>query len=209
MRLISKLLDSEMKTPEQTSSINTLVGLVGNAACGKDTVASVFELYEFDHQSASDLVREEIVLRGAQISREMQTRVANEARALRGDAYFVRHAIERARPQAPERLVISGLYAPAEGSFIKSIGGYLVEVAAMPDDTIESQYSRITNRSAGSRDSLTLDEFKASLERENGGMTSGEANVGTLASMSDFKIVHDGRVETIRPQVEIILGAIS
>jgi dephospho-CoA kinase len=188
-----------------------LVGLVGDAACGKDTVARVFERFGFVHQSSSDLVREEIYRRGQTPSRELQTRVANEVRKSKGENYFVVEAIKKATQasRVAKPVVVSGLYAPAEGIYVKSVGGSIVEVAGMESETLDDQYARVVRRAAGDRDAISYEEFLQAHDRENGGLTPDEANIAQLAAIADFRIVHNGRISMILPQVEEIVGALS
>jgi dephospho-CoA kinase len=194
-----------MKTREQPESGEVTIGLLGNAACGKDTVAGVFEEFGFSHQSASDIVREEIIKLGQEPSRKLQTETADRIRLEQGEEYFILAAIKRARLIDQKLIVVSGIYAPGEGAFIKSKGGHLVNILPMPSDTPEHQYHRLVNRASGSRDQATYEEFMAARERENSGTSPGHANVRSLSKMSDFTIVHDGDPTTIRPQVETII----
>ena len=197
-----------MKSPETLEGQEKVIGLVGNAACGKDTVAVVFEEFGFHHQSASDIVREKIKELGEEPNRRLQTETANLVRREQGEDYFAQAALLRARNARKELIIISGLYAPSEGIFIKGINGFLVEVKSMPSDTIEAQFHRVKGRSSGPRDEITFEDFKDAIQRENNGATPIDASVGNLSAMCDFSIMHDGKAETIRPQITKILGEI-
>ena len=159
------------------------------------------------HQSASDIVREEIRSRGLEPTRELQTSVANEVRKEKGEAYFVFSAIKRATEseQYDGRVVISGLYAPAEGEYFKLFDSTLISVSGLDSDSLSARYERVVARNSGSRDKLSYEEFVAAYQRENGGIDSNEANVGKLALMCDVRIVHGGTREELLPLVGAVV----
>ena len=188
---------------------NLVVGLVGNAGAGKDFVASIFEEMGFSHYSGSDIVREEIDKRGLLPSRETQTLVANEVRLLHGGDYFVVRAIDRARKLRPEApILVSGIYAPAEGTYISvELHGDLVDVVTADKDDLDVRFERITSRSDGSRDLLSRGEFVTAHNRENSGTNPLEANVTILQSLARFTIINgpDATSENLAKQVKSIL----
>ena len=199
-----------MAVPFQANNPEVVLGLVGGAGCGKDTVAAVFEEHGFTHQSSSDILREEVTARGMAITRAAQTMIANEIRNTQGKAYLVTQAIARARQRSSIEgpVVVSGIYAPAEGAFIQGIGGYIVAVAGTDSDTIQDRFNRVSGRSSGPRDDMTFQEFIDADIRENSGASDAEANIAALSSLANFQITHDGTRPTILPQVTAILTSI-
>lgn len=187
-----------------------VLGIVGNAASGKDYVATFFAARGFVHFSTSELVRQEIYRRGLTPSRPLQTAVANELRAANGPAYFVEESLRQvnAAPQRPERVLLSGIYAVSEGQYItEELGGHLVSVVAREgEDDALVRFDRLRSRSDGSRDNLTFDEFKDAHHRENSGGTS-EANVGQLLKLARFTLINDSdtTAAALEVQVELIL----
>lgn len=186
-----------------------VIGLVGYAGSGKDTVATMLEEQGFAHCSASDLVREEIKARGLEPSRPLQTQVANEVRKARGAAHFVAAACECAANTNPRRgVVISGIYAEAEARFVlERPGGALVAVTsgsgAGPDER------RIRNRGDGSRDALNMAELKAAHVRESSGQTSGEANVMKCMSLANHQLLNDGSLDDLRAAVDELVAKVA
>lgn len=170
-----------------------LVGLVGNAASGKDTVAAIFEAHGMKHVSASDAVREELRRRGLEPSRELQTSVANELRVVRGADYFVRLALERAADPSDVGTVVSGIYAPGEVAYLRRLGGIVVGLTVCVGETtdVRLRYDRLASRADGSRDALTFEEFTAAHARENGGSTDHEPNVRALLAEADRVVLTD------------------
>ncbi len=181
-----------MKSPDNNQLV---LGLVGNAACGKDYVASVFARRGFTHVSTSELVRQEIYARGLTPSRQLQAAIANEIRASRGPAYFVEKSLKILCDQQgrPDRVLLSGLYAVAEGEYIANDkAGYIIGVAASADSSedVSLRYRRIQDRADGPRDDLDYQEFMAAYTRENSGTQPCETNVQRLMQMARFTIIN-------------------
>ncbi len=188
---------------------NTVIGVVGGAASGKDTVADAFTRFGYEHVSSSDSVREEILARGKQPSRPLQTEIANEMRATEGSSYWVKQSLRDVREG--QLVVISGLYAPGEGEFIqKCIRGLIVGVVASLDaeSDLNARFHRLIDRADGSRDQLDYNAFLAAHQRENSGTSSGETNIGQLLGRADFTIVNNGPLADIHHQVENIVNEI-
>jgi len=186
---------------------NVVVGLTGNAASGKDTIAAIFEEHGFHHQSTSDLVREEISRRGLATSRELQTEVANELRQKGGGEYFVVAALTRARLVAPNsHIILSGIYAPAEGQYIiDKLQGAVVAIVGENNDSIEARFARIQARADSSRDQIGFAELQAAHQRENSGQHPDEANIAVLRQLARFVIVNDGNIDVTRHKVAEIV----
>lgn len=181
-----------MRSPETKQ----FVAVVGGAGSGKDTVASIFAAHGFTHVSSSDLVRAEIARRNLRTSRELQTHVANECRQRYGHGYWVDAAIELF-PADSERNVISGLYAPGEGShFLNKYNGVIVAVVADADDPL-ARLERIRARASGARDELDAEAFLAAEARENSGTTLAEANLSALLRMAQHTIVNSGSLQDL------------
>lgn len=185
-----------------------LIGLAGDAASGKDAVASIFVRYGFIHQSTSDILREIMTRRGQRTTRELQTKIANERRQKEGDGCFVIDALQRVIAcNSRAAIVISGIYAPGEGKFIKNLGGYVVAMSPK-GVSLQDRYNRLVDRSEGLRDQINYNEFTAAYKRENSGTTGSEANVEALIQESDFRIFNNRGKEQLSIQVEKILAEI-
>lgn len=188
-----------------------VLGLTGNAATGKDYLASQFASRGFIHISTGDILREIITSHGQTANRALQTQVANEIRTQRGGDFFVVAAMERAlekyRTNKHRGLVLSGLYAPIEGIAIKQIPhSKLIEVVQSRNDNPEERFRRLSQRCDGSRDSLSYEEFLTAYHRENSGKDINEANIARLSKLADYCIVNDGDQRQLSLQVDAIIG---
>lgn len=197
-----------MNYNNQSNQKKRLVGVVGGAASGKDTVAGIFESNGYSHVSSSDLVRDEIARRGLKTSRELQTSVANELRFNNGANYWLEQSIKRLGESAL-RGVISGLYSPGEGDALrKDHNGYLVSVVLHEGDDALDRYNRLLLRSSGDRDNLSFQEFLIAHDRENGGTNVNETNLSELHRMADFVIYNSSDMESLVRQTEDVIKRI-
>lgn len=177
-----------------------IVGIVGGAASGKDTVAGIFAEKGYTHVSSSDLVREEIASRGLVASRPLQTEIANEMRLAEGTGYWVDLSLSRLGEEH-SKVAISGLYSPGEGQYlINNLAGVLVGVDIPQENAAEMRYKRLKSRSSGARDDLDFEAFMAANQRENSGISPHETNLGRLMSMARYLIYNSADLDHLREQ---------
>lgn len=180
-----------------------IIGLVGDAGAGKDTVAGFLVERGFVHRSASDIVREEIRALGLPTSRATQTRVANDIRRTRGHEYFIRAAFDRATRATSRDLVLSGIYSPSEAQFLeRDLGGSLVAVRG---SAASVNYQRVQARSDGDRDLLSHETFDEAVRRESSGNHVGEANVNRCIQLASHTIMNDGTLQDLATGVDAML----
>lgn len=189
-----------------------IIGLIGDAAAGKDFIAEKIVERGFVFASASAIVREEIHRRKLTPSRELQTQIANEVRSARGGDYFVAEALRRARRAAETgRIVISGIYTLSEGEYLKRERATLIHVRT-PEEEVENdlqfRYSLLAKRRDGKRDELTYEQFCAAHTRENSGETPLQANVSALAAMADTELINAHDEPLLAQQLTVILERI-
>ncbi|HMS32090.1 MAG TPA: AAA family ATPase [Candidatus Saccharibacteria bacterium] len=191
---------------------NMIIGIVGGAASGKDTVAGILaQSASGVHISCSDCVREEIRTRGLAVNRSIQREVANEMRRLEGGNYWIKRALSKLE-RLTGLIIISGLYALGEGEFIKNQGGLIIGVVASldADQDLSMRYQRLLDRSDGPRDALSYSDFLESSKRENSGSSGYDTNIGQLLRISDEIIINgDGALDGVKLKVESITRSIS
>lgn len=195
-------------TIEASPDSKTVIGVVGGAASGKDTVASLLTDRGYVHVSSSDLVREEIARRGLITSRRLQTEVANELREENGVGYWVDLSLDRVDDEV-RKVVISGLYSPGEGKHLMTAyAGHLIGVIAGEGDDSELRYNRLAARSSGARDKLNYTEFLEAHNRENGGTEDHQTNLSTLLSMARFMVYNTSDLQNLEKQTVRIINSI-
>jgi dephospho-CoA kinase len=186
-----------------------VVGVVGSAASGKDTVANELTRYGYNHTSSSDCVRDEIHARGKTPSRSLQTEIANEMRNTHGAGYWVDRSLQTVGDSP--KVVISGIYSPGEGHYIKDeYHGSLIGVIASldPEKDLATRFQRLADRADGTRDALTFEEFKAAQERESSGTEMHQTNIAELLKIARFTIINSAGLVELRSQVADVVSTL-
>lgn len=180
----------------------SLIGIIGHAAAGKDSVANIIaEELGFTHISLSDILRHEMLEQGIEVSRENQRIHANKMRNNIAPEYFIDIAMQKAATLGSNGLALTGIYSPAEGDYIqRSLGGTLLGVKVSDTDELSSRYSRLKNRSDGSRDNLSYEGFFLShINESTGGYF--ETNIHRLLNMAECTIINSGDLSELRKKV--------
>lgn len=192
------------KLPE----FENILGIVGGAGSGKDTVAEIFQRNGFSYISSSDLVREEISRRGLTTSRTLQTQVANELRQDKGVGYWVDLSLQKS-DTASRNVVISGLYSPGEGLYVTNeLSGKIVAVVTDDEDEVRVRFDRVTRRKSGARDALSFDEFMQANNRENSGVYEHETNLKRLIGQASFIIYNTRDLDYLKQQTLAIINEV-
>lgn len=168
------------------TTFECLIGLTGPMGSGKDTVADyLVSKYKFNHLSLSDLVRLYIVREGLGDPENRQTRTtaANNIREAKHDAYLMEVALSA----SVDKLVISGLYAVAEGRFLQTYNGLLLALDATP----EIRYQRVINRKRPD-EQVSYGKFLTVGVQESANESSSEQNLVDLANISDLILYNNG-----------------
>jgi len=178
-----------------------IIGVVGGACCGKDTVADILvDRFGFIKISTSELVRSELLAKGLDGTRENQLKFANQRRKKHGGSYFLREALSLAMQNHQLcDLVISDLYCVAEATHLRKIGGRIIAVEC---SDIEKRFQRLKARHSGRRDEMTFDEFSERVNAENSGTNDSEPNVKMVLQLSDFEIANEFDQDALIEQTE-------
>lgn len=177
-----------------------IIGIVGGACSGKDTVADLLvEHFGFKRISTSKIVRVELEAKGLDGTREMQRKFANKRRQQMGGNYFVREALSDARRKFSDNdLVISDLYCVSEINYLKKEGGVII--ATLCSD-IQQRYERMCARKDGRRDELTFTKFQEVIVEENSGASDDEPSVEHVCALADYRVENSGTLESLKLRV--------
>lgn len=175
-----------------------IIGVVGGACCGKDTVADlIVQRFGFKKVSTSEIVRQELTASGKDGTRENQLIFANRRRKKYGGNYFVKEALIWASQNYPDSdLIISDIYCVAEVNHLRSIGGQIIAVDC---SDIQKRFQRLKSRSSGRRDQMTFDEFESRVNAENSGSDDGP-NVQKVTKLSNITILNDSTLIALTEQ---------
>lgn len=167
----------------------THVGIVGHAASGKDTVAAILQAkYGFIHISLGDWLRADLRRQGVTPSRGIQSETADRYRRQISPGFIIDQALSEYEAGEGAGVVLSGVYSPSEGDYIKNVlTGTILGVTTGDEDDPMRRYQRLVARSDGSRDKLSEDEFRAAHDRESTGDYM-STNIPVLLEMADYLI---------------------
>ena len=184
-----------------------IIGLAGTIGSGKGTVVEYLKSKGFVQYSSSGLLAELIEREGNPKTREflakMATRLQQEyAGGVVEKSYRERYALEQ-----PQNAVFEAIHRQTEANFLKSASGFVVGV----DADIEVRFGRITQRQEGTKDQVTLEQFKedARVEDEGGGDASRDNNIRAVIESSDFVLHNDGTIEELIEKIDSMLTVFS
>ena len=177
-----------------------VLAFVGAPAAGKTEAASVAKTLGIPIITMGDVVRAELRRRGLPLSDENAGRIASELRAQEGMDAIAKRCIPQVRAIAGKKavIVIDGIRGISEvETFKKEFGTDFTLVRV--DAPLNLRYERIKTRGRGD-DSLSIEEFKAREERENGW------GMGEAMKNADKVITNTGSRELFKEQIEEIFA---
>ena len=178
-----------------------VLAFVGAPASGKTEAASVAKALGIPIITMGDVVRAELRRRGLPLSDENAGRIASELRAQEGMDAIAKRCIPEVRAIAGKKavIVIDGIRGISEvETFKKEFGTDFTLVRV--DAPLNLRYERIKTRGRGD-DSLSIEEFKAREERENGW------GMGEAMKNADMVITNTGSRGLFKEQIEDLLAA--
>jgi len=178
-----------------------VLAFVGAPAAGKTEAASVAKTLGIPIVTMGDVVRAELRRRGLPLSDENAGRIASELRAQEGMAAIAKRCIPQVRAIAGKKavIVIDGIRGISEvETFKKEFGTDFTLVRV--DAPLNLRYERVKTRGRGD-DSLSIEEFEAREERENGW------GMGEAMKNADKVITNTGSRGLFKEQIEELLAA--
>jgi dephospho-CoA kinase len=175
-----------------------IIGLCGQPASGKDTVADFFVAQGFAHISLGDTLREEMGKQGLPTDRARMSVFAAEAKKSRGMAYLA----ELAADKVSEKAVISGIRGTAEVEFFRRRFGpdFLLLVVEAP---LATRYARARKRNRPG-DDISFEEFRRIEEHERAAV-SGAQEVDKVIALADLTVDNSGSQEALTAKLEPLL----
>lgn len=176
-----------------------IVGLAGTNGSGKDTVAQILaEDYGFFVVSATEMLEDELKKRGLVFERENKRKVGNEWRERYGLSAIVDKAIEQAKANDVDKLVVGSLRHPAEAEKVKELNGVVVWVDAEP----KVRYDRLQSNNRGRvEDNKTFEQFLQEEQDEMHGNES-ELSGSGVKKLSDIFVENNGTRQELVEQIK-------
>src|SRR6266446_2170701 len=170
-----------------------LIGLTGRNASGKGEVAKYLQKKSFYYYSLSNVIRDEIRLRGEEPTRDRLIVVGNELRQRYGAKILAERIL--AKIEDDKHYIIDSIRNPAEVDAFRAAKHFkLIKVEA----PAEVRFQRILSRQRES-DPRTLEDFVALENREAEGDDTSQ-NLVKVELMADHALINDGVLENLYPQ---------
>ena len=174
-----------------------ILGVTGNYASGKDTVAEIIIKSGFSHISFSEILREELKKEEKKITRDDLINGGNKLREKYSPNILAKKALEKAKEGD---YVFTSIRTPAEVELLKIEKDFtLITITASSDIRLK----RIINRNR-EKDPKTLEELKRKEARENTNNPNAQ-QLNKVAEMATKTIVNDSTLEELNKKVKELL----
>ncbi len=175
-----------------------IIGICGQPASGKDTVADFFVSKGFAHISLGDTLREEMRKQDKPIDRAHMSVFAADAKKTRGMAYLA----ELAAGKVTGNTVISGIRGTAEVEFFRRRFGPDFTLLVI-DAPLQTRYERSRKRNRAG-DDISFEEFRRIEDHERSAV-SGAQEVDKVIALADRTIDNSSSMEALMAKLEPLL----
>ena len=176
-----------------------IIGITGNYASGKVTVAEILKEMNFYHVSFSDLLREELKERRKKVTRENLITVGNELRETYGKDILARKALEKLKDG--ENHVFTSIRNLGEVELLQKREDFILINVVCPDRIRLERILR-TNRE---NDIKTLKELRKKEALENSNNANAQ-QLNKVASLARVTIVNDSTEVKLKQKVEKLVN---
>ena len=183
------------------NKIPVVIGLIGTAGSGKDTVASYIKhQYQAEEFRFSYLLVKALEIFGIEVSRENLAWLMNILKRKYGQDVLTR-AMKKTIDELAQRnvVVINGLRLPPDIVFLRA---FKKNVLVFIDVPAKLRWKRVCARKEKTDDQVTFKEFL----RQNSG--ENENHIGILAKKADLVISNDGSKTQLHRQIDQLMEQI-
>ncbi len=176
-----------------------IVAITGMPGSGKSTVAKVIaEKLGYPILVMGDIVREEVIRRGLDLSAENIERIARELRALRGPGAVAELVVEKVKALNIPGIVVDGVRSLDEIRVLSRLGRvYIVAVHSPPNLRFQRMISRGRKGDVGG-----LEEFRF---RDKANL---ELGIGSVIALADYMIVNNSTLDKLVEEAKRVAGEI-
>ncbi len=170
-----------------------LIGLTGTNSAGKGKAAAYLQKKGYIYFSLSDLIREELMREGQDISRNNLIKKGNELRKKFGPDILARLVMKKVKDKA----VIDSIRNPAEVIFLRNQKNFILLAIDAP---VKLRYERAKKRGRNESAS-SLKEFMKK-EKEEMTISKKEQQIHRCMKMADAIIINDSTLEEFYQKLE-------
>jgi dephospho-CoA kinase len=173
-----------------------LIGLTGTNGAGKGEAAAFFMAKGYAYASLSDILRDELLERGLEITRDSLIRIGNELRERFGPDVLARRTM--AKVSGPT--VIDSIRNTREVATLRAQGDFVLIALDAP---VEVRFGRVAARGRN-ESAATIAEFQKKEDQERTGGESAQQLAACMAAADKF-VWNDGTIEDLHDKLENIL----
>jgi len=190
-----------------------IIGLAGTNGSGKDTVGQLLSQYHnYLFVSITNLLRDELKVRGKPITRENMRNLSAEWRGKYGLGVLIDRAMASYKAQSDQYqgVVIASLRNSGEVDRVHALGGIVIWVDADPHIRYERVQTNAEARGRAGEDNKTYDQFlaeEASEMNRPAGSDNTTLSLSAVREQSDIQIDNTEQdVTNLRTRVERALN---
>jgi len=177
-----------------------IIGLTGKFAAGKGTVADYLGRLGFSYHSLSDVIREELKVRGISESREHLTEAGNDLRRVEGPAALALRIMARLRDGGSH--IVDSIRNPAEVEVLRTVPGFFMLGV---DADARVRFQRLLARGRQG-DPTSFEQFAALEERETSSTDPTHQQLRATWALVDEIVMNDGAVAQLESAVSAMLA---
>ncbi len=182
-----------------------IIGLVGPIAAGKSTTVTYLKTRRFSSYSLSDRIREEILSRGLDVTRENLNIVSNELRQNLEPDVLAKRTADLIEQDQSEHIVIDSIRNPQEVEFLKNHFGAKIIGFTAPQ---EKRFDFFVNRGSNNAGIATWEQFKELDDMEMAQSGEYKQQVKMCLNLADIVIENNGSIEDLQKKVEELILSI-
>ncbi len=176
-----------------------IIGLTGKNGSGKTAVAEYLVSRGFEYHSLSDAIREEILKRGLQITREVLIDVGNELREKSGPGILAERLLTSL--ESGHNYVIDSIRNPQEVDVLRSRNDFTLLALEVEQGT-RFERSRRRGRENAAQ---TLSQFAEEEARELDSDNPASQQLNATRQKADLIVANDGTLEELHRRLDALL----
>lgn len=173
-----------------------VIGIVGMPGCGKSVASNIGKELGFSVLVMGDVIREEVISRGLELTPENVSRIMLKIREKEGAAVVAKRCIKKIVDLRNDRIIIEGVRSLSEVEEYKRFFPFfkLLSIHSSP----ATRFSRIFNRRRRD-DSQNRRDFNLRDRREL------RVGIGSVIAMADYVIVNEGTLAEFKMKIRRFL----
>jgi dephospho-CoA kinase len=176
-----------------------IIGVAGEIACGKGTVAKhIVEKYGAESHRFSTMLRDVLKRLYIEENRENMSNISTILRQTFGEDTLAKVMSNDAKSSKSNVVVVEGIRRLADIKYLKMIPGFKLIYVEVD---MQKRYERITKRGENADDNTkTFEEFQKDHERET------ELQIKDLKNHADYVVENGGTLEELHAQIDKIMS---